>query len=220
MSGIWVRPGSTLQIFIVYRLHNRMGGELWIRGCTWLVPKMNTSALSCYESIFFLYINCSPELALGTGFALSGKDSKSHLLFSVDQRSVWLRHSPQKNSPPSLDICECRGSYLCIHVDTPVCFKDGRQDVFLGLLRWVFFRNPVHSYRRYWHSEEVMLWYDSMLTFAQEVEQIWKRKFSMMSLLFVLVRFSSIPSALKFTQPQEPVYLAIGVHCSHRLWVD
>ena len=161
MSGIWVRPGSTLQIFIVYRLHNRMGGELWIRGCTWLVPKMNTSALSCYESIFFLYINCSPELALGTGFALSGKDSKSHLLFSVDQRSVWLRHSPQKNSPPSLDICECRGSYLCIHVDTPVCFKDGRQDVFLGLLRWVFFRNPVHSYRRCWTlwGSDVMVWF-------------------------------------------------------------
>jgi len=66
-----------------------------------------------------------------------------------------------------------------------------------------------------------MLFYDIMLTFADEVERIWKRKFSVMSILFLLVRCSSsfddtVGSEIH-PQLQEPVYLAIRVHCNYGL---
>jgi len=66
-----------------------------------------------------------------------------------------------------------------------------------------------------------MLFYDIMLTFGDEVERIWKRKISVMSVLFLLVRFSSnfgdIVGSEIHPQPQESVYLAIRIYCNYGL---
>ena len=39
-------------------------------------------------------------------------------------------------------------------------------------------------------SQEVMLFYDIVITFGQEVEHIWMRKFSLITILWALVRLS------------------------------
>ena len=164
--------------------------------------------------------------ALIIGLALSRKDSKSCLLFSVYLHRVWLHHWPQKNSPPSPAICECRGSSISMHSS----LQSGLfQEWPPRCIPWppsvsVFVAISLRLYGRCWPSQEVMLFYDIMLTFADEVERIWKRKISMMSVLFLLVRFSSsfedtVGSEIH-PQPQESVYLAIRVHCNYRLWVD
>jgi len=65
-----------------------------------------------------------------------------------------------------------------------------------------------------------MLFYDIVITFGQEVERIWMRKLSMVTILWFLVRFLFFPisrdNALKnFTQ--ESVSFAVGLYCNHRL---
>ena len=65
----------------------------------------------------------------------------------------------------------------------------------------------------------MMLFYDIIITFGQEVEQIWMRKFSIMSVLFLLVRSSSCldDTISREILTQEPLYLAVGVYCNHRV---
>ena len=64
-----------------------------------------------------------------------------------------------------------------------------------------------------------MIYYDIIITFEEEVERIWMRKFSLVTVLFFLVCFlpaflTTIAATFEIL-PQEPISLAVGLHFSH-----
>jgi len=67
----------------------------------------------------------------------------------------------------------------------------------LGSAGQVFSR--LYSVWKALTSQEVMIYYDIMITFGEEVERIWMRKFSLVTVLFFLVR---VPLA-SLTTPQR-----------------
>jgi len=61
-----------------------------------------------------------------------------------------------------------------------------------------------------------MLFYDIAITFGQEVEQIWRKKFSFVALLWYLVSSSVSKSGMHLIQP-ESLCPALGVYRDYNL---
>ena len=49
----------------------------------------------------------------------------------------------------------------------------------------------VHINSRVFHTQVIVL-YDTLLTFSREVKCIWKRKWSVATALFILIRYSAV----------------------------
>ena len=135
--------------------------------------------------------------------------------------SAWLNHFPQNNLSLWQGICECRVPLDWLLL-TAHC-KDGCQDVLVGL-GWSGFLMTLFCMEGtdLSGSDDILRYYD----------YIWRRGWTNLDekvlTSYSLVLSGACPSSFLDDAStfklenllQEPVYVAVGLHCSYNRWVD